>query len=458
VDYRLRRADGEFRWVHGSAAPRFSSSGEFLGYIGSIIDITARKRGEALLALLASTGAVLGTSLDEGETLAAAARLTVPAFADWCFVDLQQEDGTFRRVRVAHAAPEDAALAGQLQRFSLRPAGSTLNLPTQALLRGETMLIEHFMPEQLHQSGHTEQHARVLEEAGLLSGLAVPLVARGSTLGVLSFFTSRSGRHFTAEDQPVAEELARRVALSVDHARLYKSAQEAVRLRDEFLSVASHELKTPLTPLSLKLQVLSQKAAAQPDSSFAHEVLAHAEVGHKQVRKLGALIGDLLDVSRISAGRMKLSWEPVDFAALVREVVSRHEPQAERSGTPLEVEAPASLMGTWDAIRLEQVVMNLLDNALKYGPGRPVRLRLVEDDGKAVLSVKDEGIGIAPEAQRRIFERFVRAVSDRHYGGLGLGLYITKSYLEAMGGTLHVQSVPGQGATFTVVLPRGTPA
>lgn len=454
VDYRLRRADGEFRWVHCSAAPRFGSAGELLGYIGSIIDITARKRGESLLALLASTGAVLGASLDEDETLAAIARLTVPAFADWCLVDLRQEDGTFRRVRLAHAAPEDAELARQIQRFSLMPASSTRHPPSQALLRRETVLIEHFTPERLSQSGHTEQHAQVLREAGLLSGLAVPLVARGSLLGVLSFYTSRSGRHFTVEDQPIAEELARRTALSVDNARLYQSAQQAVRLRDEFLSVASHELKTPLTPLSLKLQALARKAAAQPDSPFAREVLAHVDVGHKQVRKIGALIGDLLDVSRISAGRVRLQWEQVDFAALVRQVASRYEAQAQQSGTPLRVEAPACLMGTWDAIRLEQVVMNLLDNALKYGAGKPVTLRLEEEGSNAFLTVKDEGIGIAPEAQRHIFDQFVRAVSDRHYGGLGLGLYITKSYVEAMGGTIHLRSEPGQGATFTVVLRR----
>ena len=458
MDYRLRRADGEYRWVNDSASPRFSASGEFLGYIGSIIDMTDRKRSEELLALLARAGAVLGTSLDETETLTAAAGLAVPAFADWCLVDLRQADGSFRRVRAVHADPQDAELARQALRFSLMPEGNVHHPPTQALLQGQTLLFEHFSPESLARSGHTEEHARALKRAGLLSGISVPLVARGSTLGVLSLFTSHSGRRYTEADRLVAEELARRVALSVDNARLYDRAQEAVRLRDEFLSVASHELKTPLTPLSLKLQVLAQKAAAQQESPFAHEVLAHVDVGRKQVRKLGELIGDLLDVSRISAGRMKLSLGPVDFAALVREVVSRYEPQADKQGTPLQAEAPPSLVGTWDAMRLEQVVVNLLDNALKYGPGKPVRLRLAEDSGKAVLTVKDEGIGIAPGAQAHIFERFMRAVSERNYGGLGLGLYITKSCVEALGGTIHVQSEPGQGAAFTVVLPRSAPA
>ncbi len=454
-EYRLLRAsDHSWRWHLTRTVPWKDASGRVAKWFGTSIDIDEQKRAEHLLGLLARAGAVLGASLDEAETLTAAARLAVPAFADWCLVDLQQADGTFQRVQAVPAAAEDAELARQALRFSLMPGGDSIHLQTRALSRGEALLFEHFTPESLARGGHTEEHARLMQQAGLLSGIAVPLVARGSTLGVLSFFTSRSGRHYTKADLPVAEELARRVALSVDNARLYKSAQEAVRLRDEFLSVASHELKTPLTPLSLKLQVLAQKAAAQPESPFAREVLSHVEVGRKQVRKLGVLIGDLLDVSRISAGRMQLFWQPVDFAALVREVASRYEAQVASQGTPLWVEAPASLVGTWDAMRLEQVVVNLLDNALKYGPGKPVRLRLAEDSERAVLTVEDQGIGIAPEAQERIFERFMRGVSDRNYGGLGLGLYITKSCVEAMGGTIHVQSEPGKGAAFTVVLPR----
>jgi PAS domain S-box-containing protein len=456
VEYRLRRADAEYRWVHGSAVPRLSASGEFLGYIGSIIDMTDRKRSEELLALLARAGAMVGTSLDETETLSATAELAVPAFSDWCLVDLQQADGAFQRVRAVHAARGDAELARQSLRFG-PTLDSSSDPAAQALLRGESLIIEHLTPEQVRASAQSEEHARLILQAGLSSCIMVPLVARGSTLGVLSFFTSRSGRHYMEADRAFAEALARRAALAVDNARLYKSAQEAVRLRDEFLSVASHELKTPLTPLSLKLQVLAREAAMQPDSPFVRKVRTHVEAGRGQVAKLGALIGDLLDVSRISAGRMRLSPEPVDFAALVREVVQRHEPQAAREGTSLQVEAPPALVGTWDALRLEQVVVNLVDNALKYGAGRPVHVRLAEEAGQAVLTVRDQGIGIAPEAQRRIFERFARAVSERHYGGLGLGLYITRTLVEAMGGSIEVQSEVGKGATFTVVLPRSVP-
>lgn len=239
-----------------------------------------------------------------------------------------------------------------------------------------------------------------------------------------------------------------------EQVRARKEMEQTVRLRDEFLSVASHELKTPLTPLSLKLQALAREAQAQPESPFVLRVREHAEMGLKQMRRLADLVGDLLDVSRITSGQMRLHWEPVDFAAVVREVVARLEPEATRAHCPLSVQAPPALTGSSDRMRLEQVVENLLTNAVKYGAGKPIHMQLEEQRGRVVLAVQDQGIGIAPEHQARIFGRFERAVSERNYGGLGLGLYITRTIVEALGGTIRVQSQPGQGALFTVELPR----
>jgi signal transduction histidine kinase len=172
-----------------------------------------------------------------------------------------------------------------------------------------------------------------------------------------------------------------------------------------------------------------------------------------QVRRLADLVNDLLDVARISAGKLQLARVPMDLAALVRELAARFSLQAQKVSCTLEVDAPGTLVGLWDTQRLEQVLVNLLTNALKYGAGRPVHLRLAAEGAQARLTVRDEGIGIAPEDQARIFERFERAVSDRHFGGLGLGLFICRQILDALGGTISVRSVPGQGATFEVVLP-----
>jgi signal transduction histidine kinase len=174
----------------------------------------------------------------------------------------------------------------------------------------------------------------------------------------------------------------------------------------------------------------------------------------RQVTQIFELVSHLLDVSRIRAGLLKLHLEEVDLCHVVREVVSRFATQAEQSGCPLVLQVDGSLTGQWDALRLEQVVTNLVTNALKYAPGQPIVVRVWLEDDKAHLTVRDEGMGIAPEFLTRIFERFERGVSERHYGGLGLGLYITRRIVEALGGTIHATSEPQRGALFTVRLPR----
>jgi signal transduction histidine kinase len=247
-----------------------------------------------------------------------------------------------------------------------------------------------------------------------------------------------------------------------------QAAREAARLREEFLSVASHELKTPLTTLSLRLQALEREAAAAGATPLAGRVLQHVASGRRQAERLHALVAELLDVSRVDAGRLPLLLERVDLAALSREVVGHFEPQAERAGTPLRLEvqlpSPDAAVGRWDPLRLEQVLGNLLSNALKYGAGAPVLVRVGAEGGAAAgrgvvrLEVVDAGIGIAPEVLPRIFEKFERGVSDRHYGGLGLGLYLARHLVEAHGGRIRAGAGPGgRGARFTVELPREGP-
>jgi signal transduction histidine kinase len=415
---------------------------------------TELRHAEARARVLAEAGAALASSLDYEATLRNTAKLVVPTLADWCFVDLAEADGTFRRVEVAHARPEDADLAREVQRFQLLPEGNRHHPPTEALLRGEAILVDGMTPERLRESAHNEEHARVMVATGVVSLLSVPLVARGRTLGVLTFFTAHSGRRYAEADLSFGRELAHRAALSMENARLYREAQEAVRLRDEFLSIASHELKTPLTPLSLKLQGLARELARHPEAVPRRVVESYVEVGARQVKKLSELVGDLLDVSRITAGRLTLELEDVDLVPLVREVLARYETQAARAGATLHFEgADSPITGRWDRLRLEQVVTNLVDNAVKYGSGRPVHVRVESSVGGARLTVRDEGIGIASEYLPRIFGRFERAVSERHYGGLGLGLYITRTLVEALGGRVRVESEHGRGSTFTVELP-----
>ncbi len=236
--------------------------------------------------------------------------------------------------------------------------------------------------------------------------------------------------------------------------RELQTLRQAVQARDEFLSVASHELKTPLTPIQLKLSGLLLAIRRSPGEGVPTARLEKdLEMATRQVRRLSDLVEELLDVSRISTGLLRLEPTEMDLVALTREVVTRYAPQASALGSTLELEAEPSVVGTWDRRRLEQVITNLVTNAIKYGAGKPIRVHVGWEQEQAVVRVVDCGIGIPPDQQPRIFDRFVRAVSERNFGGLGLGLFIAHQITEGHGGKISVQSTPQQGSTFVVRLP-----
>ncbi len=244
------------------------------------------------------------------------------------------------------------------------------------------------------------------------------------------------------QDATVRAEVDRQREASV------RQLNEALRLRDEFLAVAAHELRTPLTPLTLNLQSIQRRLEAAPQP--LRRALATAE---RQTHKLAQLIDGLLDVSRLTAGKLVLRPEPMDLVEVVQEGLTQHRQQAEDAGCSLELEAPTAVCGIWDRLRMDQVFTVLLSNALKYGQGTGVRIQVYCEAATAFLHVSDRGIGIAPEDQTRIFQRFERAASEQNYGGLGLGLFIAASLVEAMGGRISVRSAPNQGARFSVALP-----
>lgn len=245
------------------------------------------------------------------------------------------------------------------------------------------------------------------------------------------------------------------VAVGIDVTEARKAQEEAldaIQARDLFLSVASHELRTPLTTLQLQLQSL--KRFVDKTGDLPSEIETRLVSALRQTRRLGDLINELLDVSRITHGRLLPERVETDLAAIVREVLERYRVSIEQAGSELIVRGlDESIVGFWDPLRLDQIVDNLLSNAIKYGEGRPIILEIARVDGKARLVVTDHGIGISPQDQERIFERFERAVSTRYYGGFGLGLWITRQVVEAHGGAIHVESELGRGSTFTVELP-----
>jgi PAS domain S-box-containing protein len=242
------------------------------------------------------------------------------------------------------------------------------------------------------------------------------------------------------------------LSAAVNDARLFAQTQEAVRARDVFLSIASHELRTPLTPILHQLQSIASLNTLSGEP-IAGSVMEKIEKTERQVVHLKQLIDNLLDVSRLTEKRLRLSLETVELGSLVAEVVERVLPGIEKAGSRLSIEAPGAVVGRWDRLRLEEIVANLLDNAVKYGQGKPIEVEVAREGDHARLRVRDHGIGISAEDQERIFGRFERAVSDTSYGGFGLGLWISRLIAEAMQGSLGVESQPGEGATFTVLLP-----
>ncbi|MGE6758477.1 ATP-binding protein [Corallococcus interemptor] len=310
-----------------------------------------------------------------------------------------------------------------------------------------------------------------MELLGVRSLLCAPLQVRGKTVACVVASHRKVGALFGEDEERLAsfvavlagaalenaENFERVAALSEEQGRLYREEQEAVRRRDDFLSIAAHELKTPLTSLQLHIQGLQAKARGAPMPP--EKLTAKLESAYSQTQRLGKLVNDLLDISRIAQGQLHIKREDVDLVALVRAQLERSREALTRAECEVRFHASEPrLIGHWDALRLEQVVGNLLTNAMKYGAGKPVEVTLDGDATRVRLEVRDHGIGIAEEDRARIFERFERAVSVRHYGGFGLGLWIVREIVQALGGNIDVASAPEQGSTFTVTLPRsGSP-
>jgi PAS domain S-box-containing protein len=262
----------------------------------------------------------------------------------------------------------------------------------------------------------------------------------------------------------VFRDVAERLQIERERGRLVRELEEAISARDDFLSIASHELRTPLTPIRLSVQSLKRKGQTLANV-LPKSLSTQLETMDRQVGRLDTLINELLDVSRITVGRMDLELSEFDVTTLVREVVSRFQQELDwgRHTVTLELGASgasnASIIGRWDRLRLDQVLSNLLSNAMKYGGDRKL-IQIAVEEGPATVSirVRDHGLGISAEDQERIFERFERLISVRHFGGFGLGLWIVRQVVEAHGGHVHVESVIGEGSAFTVELPRMTVA
>lgn len=450
-EHRFVRPDGRIVWLHtGIRLSQELDQGDH-EIRGLSVDITEMKLAEETLRrhknrsdFLADASGLLSESLDPANTLDSLAKLAVSRTAGWCAIEVQGSPEQSAISVSTHAWPiHESLIREQRIRF---PIPETVREGDPLLIRelNESTLLEFFSPEVAE---------AVRKEIGAASLMIVPIRIRDRTIGSMTFVSTAANEYYDGADLAMMQDLARRVATCIENANLYHQMRAAVRIRDDFLSIASHELKTPLTPLKLQAQGLRRALLSNPSAGIdPAKITRMLESSDRQINRLSRLIDDLLDISRISSGKLKLNFEPFNLCDLVREITERFEEEIKTARCTLVTDFPSEAEVHWDRFRIEQVVINLLTNALKYGAGSEVRISIRQTPDGIDLSIRDQGIGIAEEDQARVFGRFERAVSGNNFGGLGLGLYIVTQIIEAHGGRIALSSRPGAGSLFSVLL------
>lgn len=415
----------------------------------------ARAESEAMeerLAFLYQVSSTLFSApLDRRTRMQRLAQILVPSLADWCLVEMVDESRLRQRVAAVHWSPQ----VEELSHFLLGSAGYVDEGATagfsRVLSRGEA----EFVPDAVLARTADAEHQRLITTLKVRSYIIAPLQRGTGPSGAVMLAFSESNRRYREEDLAMVEDLCKRAALAIENARLFQEAERAIRARDDLLSIASHDVRAPLSSLGLLAAGLLKrirKNQVTPD-----QVVATIEKIEAQSAKAVALLDDLLSVVRIAAGKMDLRLGDVDLGALVQEVVGRSQELLTTAGCRVDLRVDGAVVGRWDHLRLEQVTTNLLSNAMKYGRGKPIEVHAAVDGDVARLKIRDEGIGISPEDQRRIFDRFGRATERGRQESYGLGLWIVRQIVTALGGKVWVESKVGSGSTFTVELPLSGP-
>ncbi|HEY8553697.1 MAG TPA: PAS domain-containing protein [Burkholderiales bacterium] len=417
VAYRFRRADSSYAEVLDRGYVLRDSAGKVVRMLGAMQDQSAQKQAERTLREREERFR-RGQERLQRATQAARVGVWEIDLPDWNFWRDEQHDRLFghevplpewtRETLLAHVHPDDRARVRENQDRAFRERGSYAH------------------------------EFRVVWPDGTIHWLA----AAGRT-------------ECDAQGRPV--KIIGTVRDATETKAIESELREAVRARDEFLSIASHELKTPLTAISLQAQIIRRAIQPNAPANAIERVPALVDQMDRQVRRLARLVDDMLDISRLALGKLALHREAFDLAELAREIVERMAPEITVIGSTLSLDAPEPVVGHWDRFRIDQVLVNLLTNAARYGEGKPIEVTVRGSAALALLAVRDHGRGIAREDQDRIFQRFERVASEATPGGLGLGLFIVRQILELHEGTIRVESALGEGSAFIVELPRGVP-
>ena len=438
------------RILHTKKVPILDTAGHPIYLLGISEDITERKRIEKEQQFLADVSVALSSSLEYEQTLATLAQLVVQNIADWCAVDVMDEQGQLSRLKVASADPDRAALCTVLEQMP--PDRDLPHLMRSVIESKRPIVVEQVTLQYIESLAQGPGHLQALLATGTTSLVAVPLLMRGQPLGTLVFTSSTPSRVYGQSDLRLGEALAERAAIAIENARLYRASVRATQLRDQVLGVVVHDLRSPLSNILMQTWAL-QRHGSEPE----RRSLKPVEVIQRAATRMNRLIQDLLDVALMEAGQLTIERSRLSAGGLIVEAVDMQRPLALASSLELRVEVDSELPEVWgDWDRLLQVFENLIGNAIKFTrTGGRITAGAAPRDDEVVFWVADTGGGIASENLPRIFDRFWQA-SRAGRRGAGFGLSITKAIVEAHGGRIWVESTAGNGSTFSFTIPRAS--
>ncbi len=407
--------------------------------------VDAQKR----LLFLSEASKLLSSSLDYKTTINNIATLAIPYIADWYIVDMLNEKGQMELLSVAHADKKMVRFAKEYRKT--HPVDLSTNSGTARVIKtGKSEFIPIVTDEMIVDSVKNKKELKLIRSLGFTSIIMVPLLVQGTVFGAMTLVSAGSKRIFSETDLSMIEELGTRIALAIQNVKLYTEAQKAIDVRDEFISVASHELKTPLTSLKLFSQVLKQQVEKRGVIDFSK----YFEKMDNQVSKLAVLVEDLLNITKLEHGKMEFYMEEFNIENVLKDAIETLMPMARFHKIVLKGKSTKNIYG--DKYRIYQVVTNLLTNALKYSPSaKNIDVRVGTSKAGIRLSVRDYGIGIDKKHLAKIFDQFYRVTGSKEktYPGLGMGLYIANEIIKRHGGKMSVKSIKGKGSEFSFTLP-----
>jgi PAS domain S-box-containing protein len=440
------------------------SKGTIIGRIGFNRDITHHKYVEYNLRFLSSSAKTLSSSLDYQTTLNRAAHLAVPRIADWCGIDLINDKGEIEQVAIVHRDPKKVKWAIALRNKYPPDMSTNQGLP-KVLKTGKSEFVPFIPEEVLQKASVDKERMQIIKKIGFTGYIIVPITTSHSKkpIGAISMVSAESRRIYTPADLQTAEKLASQASFAIENARLYRNAEKEIVERkmaeekmremeskkDNFISMASHELKTPITSLKIYADLLERQLSKENIKKFDKTIL----VMKNQMNKINQLIIDLLNLSKIQAGKLELRMDTFDFTDLLYEIIEQIQPTTHHT---IECKIRPHIRVFGDRDRIGQVLINLLTNAIKYSlEEKRITINVISDKLEVQVRVRDYGVGIKEEHRKKIFERFYQIGSgDKTYPGLGMGLYISHEIITRHQGTIWVEKARGKGSVFIFTLPK----